>query len=261
MRILGFGKRKMLAPKKPTPRNLHPRLAQLVSEGWMDIAGSKDNRALIIDGITYYEYIRNAEKLTYSRNLAYEAAVSEYNEIAGHSALLKNHIEITQQLASEIFNYRNTEPSRAELAMQHLIGISTATKKALETKNPIGFICQVAAIFFVAENEDPDINDMTLQQEKAEIFLKAKEYHDFFFKMPLLPLNVLGTLLDLSSPLSTTQAYHNVAETMKLMYLSTEYDSTDEEQRSIYRRLVEMSINTIHSYEHLFTRLTSSSII
>lgn len=259
MRIFGFGKKPMLEAKKPTPRNLHPRLAQLVSEGWMDIAGAKDGRPLIIDGVTYYEYIRNAEKLTYSRNLAYEAAVSEYNEIAGHSALLRSHIDLTEKLASEIFNYRNTDPPRAELAMQHLIGISASTKKALETKHPIGFICQVAAIFYVAENEDPDINDMTLQEEKAAIFLRAKEYHDFFFKMPCLPLNVLGTLLDLNSPLSTTQAYHNVAEIMKLMYLSTEYDSTDEEQKNIYRRLVETCINTIHSYEHLFMRLTSSS--
>ena len=100
MRLFGFGKSKMLEAKKPTPRNLHPRLTQLVSEGWMDIAGAKDGRSLIIDGVTYYEYIRNAEKLTYSRNLAYEAAVSEYNEIAGHSALLKSHIDLTQQLAS-----------------------------------------------------------------------------------------------------------------------------------------------------------------
>lgn len=262
MKLFKFGKapaiERLRDTPQPKPKNLHPRLAQLVNEGWMAPAISPSGKPLIINGVTYYEYIRNAEKLTYSRNLAYEAAVSEYNEIAGHSSLFRHHLKINKELSLEIFNYRNTDPARSELAMQQQIGLNAATEKALETKHPIGFVCQVAAIFFVAENEDPDINDMTLQEEKTAIFLKAKEFHDFFFKMPLLPLNVLGTLLDLNLPLSTTQAYHNVAETMRLMYLSTEYDSTDEEQRSIYKRLVELSINTIHSYEHLYMRLTSS---
>lgn len=243
-------------PPKPT-RPLHPRLAQLVSEGWMAPAISPSGKPLILNGITYYEYIRNAEKLTYSRNLAYEAAVTEYNEIAGHSSLLKHHLSATKELASEIFNYRNTEPQRSELAMQQLIGLSAATEKALETKHPMGFICQVAAIFFVAENEDPDINDAALQEEKTAVFLKAYEFHDFFLRMPLVPLNVLEALFELSSTLSTVQAYHQIAAQAKLMYLGSESDSTAKGLNSTSKHLLEMSLNITHSYEHLFTKLSS----
>ena len=267
MRFFKFGSAPPIGPLRdePTPdplRNfrpkpLHPRLAQLVSEGWMAPAISPSGKPLIINGVTYYEYIRNAEKLTYSRNLAYEAAVTEYHEIAGHSSLLKHQLKATRELASEIFNYRNTDPARSELAMQQLIGLSTATEKALETKHPMGFICQVAAIFFVAENEDPDINDASLQEEKKAIFLKAYEFHDFFLRMRLVPLNVLEALLELSSTLSTVEAYHQIAGQAKLMYLASESDSTAKGLNSISKHLLGMSLDITHSYEVLFTKLSS----
>ncbi len=250
--------RDVIAPNMPKPsRPLHPRLAQMINEGWMAPAVSPSGKPLILNGVTYYEYIRNAEKLTYSRNLAYEAAVTEYHEIAGHSSLLKHQLKATRELASEIFNYRNTDPARSELAMQQLIGLSTATEKALETKHPMGFICQVAAIFFVAENEDPDINDAALQEEKTAVFLKAYEFHDFFLRMRLVPLNVLEALFELSSTLSTVQAYHQIAAQAKLMYLGSESDSTAKGLNSTSKHLLEMSLNITHSYEHLFTKLSS----
>lgn len=248
-------------PPQTTPeqrKRCHPRLDELVAEGWMQPVITNTGDWLEIDGVQYYEFGRNAEKLTYSRNLAYESAVNEYNEIAGHSQLLRYHVQASRDLARQIFNYRNTDFAQSELAMQQLIGLGDATAKAIETKHPIGFICNVAAIYFVAENEDPEINDPTLQEEKAAKFLKATQFHDFFFRMRLVPLNVLQTLFEQDLLLSTAQAYAQIAGTAKLMYHSIDSQSTDEAQRGTYRRLMAMSIDIINSYEHLFTRLSNS---
>ena len=244
---------------EPQPANLHPRLAQLVAEQWMAPAITSDGRPLIIEGVQYYEFIRNGDKITYSRNLAYEQAVTEYNEIAGHGQLLKYHLQTTKELTRRAFNYRNTDHAESELALQQLIGLNAGTEKALETKHPISFICQVAAIFYVAENEDPDINDATLQEEKYLAFLHAKEYHDFFFRMPIVPLNVFQTLSELNLTLFTAQAYQQLAGTVRPMFLASESDSTANELNRTYKHLLAMSVDTIASYEHLFTRLSNGS--
>lgn len=254
-----FGKAKTKVMPLVTGKSLHPRLAQLVNEGWMAPAVTSDGRPLVVNGVTYYGYVRNAEKLTYSRNLAYEAAITEYNEIHGHSKLLKEHLRMSKLLASEIFNYRHTDPQRSELSMQHLIGLTTSTEVAIASKHPIGFVCQVAAIFFVAENEDPDINDSSLQEEKAEAFLKATEFHDFFFTMQLVPLNVLQTLSDLNLTLFTAEAYQQLAVQARAIYSSLGSDSIDSALKNASKYLMATSIATIHSYEHLFTRLSNYS--
>lgn len=257
-----FQKPQPEAQPAPTPkaRNLHPKLAQLVQEQWMAPAITHDGRPLIINGVQYYEFIRQGEKIPYSRNLAYEQAVTEYNEIAGHGQLLKHHLQATKELARQAFNYRNTDHAESELALQQLIGLTAGTEKAVETKHPIGFICQVAAIYHVAENEDPEINDATLQEEKAAAFLKAKEYHDFFFTMRIVPLNVFQTLSEANLLLSTAQAYEQIAGTVRPMYLALESDLTGSEQKRTYQHLLAMSVDIINSYEHLFMRLSNGLI-
>lgn len=245
------------APTPPRNANIHPRIAQMVAEQWMAPAITHDGQPLIIEGVQYYEFIRNGEKITYSRNLAYEQAVTEYNELAGHGQLLKYHLQATKELTRRAFNYRNTDQAESELALQQLIGLNAGTEKALQTKNPISFICQVAAIFYVAENEDPDINDATLQEEKFLSFLHAKEYHDFFFRMHIVPLNVFQTLLELNLTLFTAQAYQEMVGTVKPMYLDSVSDSTENGLNHTYKHLLAMSADTINSYEHLFTKLSS----
>ena len=242
----------------PTPApNLHPRLAQLVQEQWMAPAITNDGRPLIIDGVTYYEFIRYGEKIPYSRSLAYEQATNEYHQIAGHSQLLKYHLQATKELARRAFNYRNTDAAESELALQQLIGLSSGTQKAVETKHPISFFCQVAAIYHVAENEDPEINDLALQEEKYLAFLKAKEFHDFFFRMRLEPLNVFRAQLEASLAVSTAQAYQELAAMVKPIFTALESDSTANELKRTFGYLMAMSVDICNSYEHLLTMLSN----
>ena len=209
-------KRKVPRPQLPGPepkaskRKLHPNLQKRIDEGWMAPVVTEDGREVIINDAQYFEYVRNGEAITYSRNLAYEKAVTEYHQTAGHGQMFQFFIDAVADLSHGIYNFRDTDRAKSELAMQELIGLADVTKAALQTKNPISHIINVAAIYLVAENEDPDINNAAVQLEKYESFLSAYEFHDFFFRIRIAPLNVWQVLSEANLSLSTAQAYNQV---------------------------------------------------
>ena len=259
-----FFKKKPTRPPMPgsepkeSKRKLHPNLQKRIDEGWMAPAVTEDGREVIINDIQYFEYIRNGEAITYSRNLAYEKAVTEYHQTAGHGQMFQFFIEAVADLSHSIYNFRDTDKQRSELAMQELIGLADVTKAALDTKNPISHIVNVAAIYLVAENEDPDINNAAVQLEKYEAFMSAYEYHDFFFRIRIVPLNIWQVLSEANLAISTAQAYNQVVGVVKPIYLSLGDNLTDNSLKGLLRRWMALSTHTIESYAHLFEKHLSN---
>ena len=73
---------------------------------------TEDGREVIINDIQYFEYIRNGEAITYSRFLAYEKAMTEYEQLAGHSQMMRFYIQASTDLSNVIFNFRDTDRQR-----------------------------------------------------------------------------------------------------------------------------------------------------
>ena len=233
---------------KESKRKLHPNLQKRIDEGWMAPAVTEDGREVIINDIQYFEYIRNGEAITYSRFLAYEKSMTEYEQLAGHSQMMRFFIQASTDLANVIFNFRDTDKQRSELAMRELITLADATRAAIETKNPLSQIVETAAIFLVAENEDPDINTTAIQREKYEAFMSAYEYHDFFFRIRIVPLNLWQVLSEGNLLLSTVQAYNQLAGVVKPIWQSLGDESTDNIPRDLLRQWAGMLVRTIESY-------------
>lgn len=262
--MFNFFKKKPTRPLLPGPipkdsrRKLHPNLQKRIDEGWMAPAVTEDGREVIINDIQYFEYIRNGEAITYSRNLAYERAVTEFHQMAGHSQMANFFIEAVADLSHNIYNFRDTDRPRSELAMQELLGLADVTKAALQTKNPISHICNVAAIYLVAENEDPDINNAAVQLEKYQSFLAAYEFQDFFFRIRIAPLSVWQVLSEANLSISTAQAYNQIVGVIKPIYLSLGDNLTENSLKGLLRQWMALSTHTIESYAQLFERHLSN---
>lgn len=155
-----------------------------------------DETQLEINGTKYYVFSNSGEKFTQSRLYAFSDFLEEYNRFVARKEDLKIAFDFITETLSQASMMVVSEPKECMELLNQAKFRAQTTKQRLELGASIERIWEISAIWFLAEDEDPEINDPGRNRKKVADFMTRPELTGFFQRWAKNVWNALPRSLD-----------------------------------------------------------------
>lgn len=238
---------------------MHPQLKFALERGYVEPALMPDNTQLEIEGMKYYVFSNNGEKLTQSRLYAFSDFIEEHNRFVARKEDLQTAMHFINEVLTEALMVVNTEPKECINLIMQAKYRSQTTGQRLELGASIERIWEISAIWFLAEDEDPEINDPTRNKKKVTDFQTRPELTGFFQRWAKNVWNALPSYIDDSLPNAIRNI--NLGEILQNRIFtqsqSGEYSRISSELRSSLNSQTEMWVSVNNTLDSLPTSSTN----
>lgn len=243
---------------------MHPQLQFALDRGYVEpvkiaTESNPEGEPLVINGHQYFVYTNNGEKLTQSRIYAFSDFIEESNRFIVKKEDLQAGMNLIDEVLSEAIMVVNTEPKEClDLLMQAKYRAQTI-KQRLEIGTSIDRIWEISAIWFLRDDDDPEINDPVINQKKVADFKSKPDMIGFFLRWAKNVWNPLPKYFD-NSLLNAIRDL-NLSEILQNQILTRSqsgvYSKTSKGLRSSLNSQTETWVNVNDSLEHLPTSSTN----
>lgn len=238
---------------------MHPQLKFALERGYVEPALMPDNTHLEIEGMKYYVFSNNGEKLTQSRLYAFSDFLEEHNRFVARKEDLQTAMDFIEETLSEAIMTINTEPKECLNLLSQAKFRAQTTKQRLQMGASIERIWEISAIWFLAEDEDPEINDPIKNNKKVSDFMTKPELTGFFQKWAknvwnALPRSLDNSLLNAIRDINLSEILQNQIFTQSR---SGEFSRISKELQGSLNSQTEMWVNVNNTLESLHTTSTS----
>lgn len=175
---------------------MHPQLKYALERGYVEPALMPDDSQLEVNGVKYFVFSNSGEKLTQSRLFAFSDFLDEYNRFVARKEDLQIAMDFIEQTLTEAMMVVNTEPRECLSLITQAKFRAQTTQQRLNLGASVERIWEISAIWFLAEDEDPEINDPTRNKKKVIDFQTRPELTGFFQRWAKNVWNALPRSLD-----------------------------------------------------------------
>lgn len=238
---------------------MHPQLKFALDRGYVEPAMMPDNTQLKVNGVKYYVFSNNGEKFTQSRLYAFSDFIEEHNRFVARKEDLQTAMHFINEVLTEALMVVNTEPKECmDLILQAKYRAQT-TGQRLELGASIERIWEISAIWFLAEDEDPEINDPTRNKKKVADFQTRPELTGFFQRWAknvwnALPRSFDNYLLNAIRDLNLSEILQNQIFTQSQ---SGGFTRISSELRNSLKSQTETWVNVNNTLDSLLTSSTN----
>lgn len=182
---------------------MHPQLQFALDRGYVEpvkvaTEANPEGEPLTINGHQYFVYTNNGEKLTQSRLYAFSDFLDESNRFIAKREDLEAGMNLIDEILTEALMVVNTEPKECLNLITQAKYRSQTLKQRLSIGASIERIWEISAIWFLRDDDDPEINDPMLNQKKVKDFQSKPEMIGFFQRWAKNVWNPLPKLFDTS---------------------------------------------------------------
>jgi hypothetical protein len=238
---------------------MHPQLRFALDRGYVEPALMPDNSQLEINGTKYYVFSNSGEKLTQSRLYAFSDFLDEYNRFVARKEDLQTAMAFITETLGEALMVVNTEPKECMDLLTQARFRAQTTMQRLDLGASIERIWEISAIWFLAEDEDPEINDTIRNKKKVADFMTRPELTGFFQRWAKNVWNALPRSLDNS--LANAIRDLNLSEIIQNQIFSQsksgEYSRISSELRDSLNSQTEAWVNVNDTLDSLLTSGTN----
>ncbi|GGH42939.1 hypothetical protein GCM10007423_39940 [Dyadobacter endophyticus] len=239
---------------------MHPQLQFALDCGYVEpvkiaTESNPEGEPLIINGHNYFVYTNKGEKLTQSRLYAFSDFLDESNRFVAKKEDLHAGMQLIDEVLTEALMVVNTEPKDClDLIMQAKYRAQTI-KQRLNIGASIERIWEISAIWFLRDDDDPEINDPMINQKKVADFKTRQELIGFFQRWAKnvwnpLPVSLDTSLLNAIRDLNLSEILQNQIFTQSQ---SGVYSKISSELRDSLNSQTETWANVNDTLEHLPT--------
>lgn len=177
---------------------MHPQLSFALERGYVEPALMPDNSHMEVNGVNYYVFSNSGEKLTQSRLYAFSDFLDEYNRFVARKEDLQTAMTFIEETLAEALMVVNTEPKECLNLITQARFRAQTTQQRINMGASVERIWEISAIWFLAEDEDPEINDPIRNRKKVLDFQTRPELTGFFQRWAKNVWNALPKYLDSS---------------------------------------------------------------
>lgn len=238
---------------------MHPQLKFALERGYVEPALMPDNTQLEVNGMKYYVFSNNGEKLTQSRLYAFSDFIEEHNRFVARKEDLQIAMDFIEETLSEAIMTINTEPKECLNLLSQAKFRAQTTRQRLQLGASIERIWEISAIWFLAEDEDPEINDPTRNKKKVTDFQTRPELTGFFQRWAknvwnALPMSFDNSLLNAIRDINLSEILQNQIFTQSQ---SGEFSRISSELQSSLNSQTEMWVSVNNTLDSLLTSSTN----
>lgn len=180
---------------------MHPQLQFALDRGYVEpvkiaTEANPEGEPMIINGHTYYVYTNNGEKLTQSRLYAFSDFIEESNRFVAKREDLETGMNLIDETLTEALMVVNTEPKECINLITQAKYRAQTLKQRLAIGASVERILEISAIYFLRDDDDPEINDQSLNRKKVADFQTKPEMIGFFHRWAKNVWNTLPALSD-----------------------------------------------------------------
>lgn len=239
---------------------MHPQLKYALERNYVEPALLPDGTQLEISGTKYYVFSNSGEKFTQSRLYAFSDFLEESNRFVARKEDLTLAMDFVMETLQEAMMMVNTEPKECMNLITQAKFRAQTTKTRLEMGASIERIWEISAIWFLAEDEDPELNDSSRNRKKVKDFMTRPELTGFFQRWAKNVWNALPRFLDNSLPNAIRDL--NLSEILQNQIFSRsksgEYGKISNELRDSLNSQTEMWASVNDSLDSLHTTSINS---
>lgn len=207
----------------------------------------------------YYHFANKGEKLTQSRLYAFSDFIEEHNRFVAKKEDLQTAMTLIVEVLSEARLVVNTEPKECADLISQAIFRAQTTHQRLNLGASIERIWEISAIWFLAEDENPEINDPTKNKKKVADFQTRPELTGFFQSWAknvwnALPRSLDNSLLNAIRDINLSEILQNQIFTQSQ---SGEYSRISSGLKSSLNSQTETWASVNDTLEHLPTTFTN----
>jgi len=180
---------------------MHPQLQFALDRGYVEpvkiaTEANPDGEPMIINGHQYFVYTNNGEKLTQSRLYAFSDFIEESNRFVARREDLETGMQLIDEVLTEALMVVNTEPKECINLITQAKYRAQTLKQRLAIGASVERILEISAIYFLRDDDDPEINDPVLNTKKVADFQTKPEMIGFFQRWAKNVWNTLPALSD-----------------------------------------------------------------
>lgn len=238
---------------------MHPQLEYSLARGYVEPALLPDGTHLEINGTKYYVFSNSGEKLTQSRLYAFSDFLEESNRFVARKEDLELAMDFIMETLNEAMMMVNTEPKECLNLITQAKFRAQTTVQRLSLGASIERIWEISAIWFISEDEDPEINNPMKNREKVKDFMTRQELTGFFQRWAKNVWNALPKYLDNSLPNAIRDL--NLSEILQNQIFTRskhgEFSRISNELRDSLNSQTEMWANVNDTLDYLPTSSTN----
>lgn len=218
---------------------VHPNFKKHLELGNLELVKDEFEQPFIHQGKRYYQFKNGGEKLTQSRLFAFQDVMEESNRFVVKKEELLSSINILAGFFQRIIVNSGSPDQVVALATQGGYKVE-GLKSRINIGLAVEMVLDVSAIWFITEQEDPEINDVSINKQKVESWRSFPELTDFFLRLAGVVWNAFPTLLDTSFLSSIVDL--NLSEMLqtRLMLAMPEYYGISIEQATSLKLRMEI---------------------
>jgi hypothetical protein len=234
---------------------MHPKLKYALEAGYVEPALMTDGSQLVIEDVKYYVFANNGEKLTQSRLYAFSDFLEEFNRFVAKKEDIQTGMDFIEEILTEALMVVSTEPKECINLITQAKFRAQSLKQRVNLGASVERIWEISAIWFLAEDEDPEINDPVRNKKKVLDFQTRLELIGFFQRWVKNVWNALPRYLDMS--LLNAIREINMSEILQnqIFILSTngEFSRISKELKDSLSSQMEIWTNVNDSLDYLHT--------
>lgn len=228
-----------------------------LDRGYVEPAMFSENQQLEINGVKYFVFSNDGERLTQSRLYAFSDFLDESNRFVAKKEDLRAALQLIDEVLSEALMTVNTEPRDCINLITQAKYRAQTTLQRLNIGASIERIWEISAIWFLAEDEDPEINDPMRNRKKVADFQTRPELTGFFQRWAKNVWNALPRYFD--SSLANAIRDINLAEILQNQIFTRSQSGVFSKTSSALRDSLNLQTETWAAVNDTLDSLPTSS--